>query len=157
MCENNRRSCKIRTKDVKKDLDLITEHLPLYHDTGSFSLLGKFGISSTFNIMLLYTPEMYPTNLRIGMAAFSSKFGGMIAFYSMILARTAVWAPGVIFGGLCLIVTVLITLLPDTRGHELPQFIEELKVWYKVQSGKNKKKQNPIYEPENKNDISENK
>lgn len=67
------------------------------------------------------------------------------------------WAPGVIFGGLCLIVTVLITLLPDTRGHELRQFIEELKVWYKVQSGKNKKKQNPIYKPENKNDISENK
>ncbi|KAJ8304388.1 hypothetical protein KUTeg_017971, partial [Tegillarca granosa] len=112
-------------------------------DTGSlkivssvFSLLGKFGISSSFNVIFLFTPEMYPTNLRnvgIGMASTAAKIGGMIAPFSMVLAAKAVWAPGVIFGGLCLLVTVLTTLLPETKGHELPQFIEELKIWYKSQ------------------------
>jgi hypothetical protein len=55
------------------------------------------------------------------------------------------WAPGAIFGIMCLIVAFLMLLLPETAGHELPQNIEELRTWYK---------DNAISQTKNKNDNS---
>lgn len=56
-------------------------------------------------------------------------------------ARYAVWAPGAIFGGLCLLVTFLLTFLPETMNVELPQTIEELNDWYENRSKNKKAKQ----------------
>ena len=45
-------------------------------------------------------------------------------------AGYAFWAPGTIFGASCLAVTVLVMLLPETTGRELPQTIEDMVAWY---------------------------
>lgn len=55
------------------------------------------------------------------------------------------WGPGLIFGLMCLFVTVLMTRLPETHGHELPESIEELKEWYNSKS-KSKNKRNTTKE-----------
>ncbi|KAL5005513.1 hypothetical protein ScPMuIL_018969 [Solemya velum] len=106
----------------------------------AFSLIGKFGASGSFGSEFCYTPELYPTNLRnagLGVSSALSRIGGMMSPFARTLADYIIWGPGLIFGIMCLLVTVLMTFLPETRGHELPDTIEELKEWYK---SKNKRK-----------------
>ncbi|XP_076437510.1 organic anion transporter 3-like [Babylonia areolata] len=108
------------------------------HVTGTvLSLTGKMSVSGSFNALYLYTPELFPTNLRnraLGTSVMASTIGAMIAPFSSILADHAVWAPGVIFGVLCLLAMLLLLLLPETMGRELPQNIRDLEMWYDVTS-----------------------
>ncbi|XP_041373747.1 solute carrier family 22 member 15-like [Gigantopelta aegis] len=103
--------------------------------TTIFSLIGKAGISSSFGLLFLYTPELFPTNLRnvgLGMGSAFARIGGMLAPFASLLAGYVPWAPGTIFGVSCLAVTFLVTFLPETTGRELPQTIEDMADWYKA-------------------------
>ncbi|XP_069103204.1 organic cation transporter protein-like [Argopecten irradians] len=74
-----------------------------------FNFVGKFAITASWNTMGLYTPEIYPTNLRnagLGTASAAARFGGMLSPYADVLARRAFWAPGIIFGVGSLLVNV---------------------------------------------------
>ncbi|KAK3095958.1 hypothetical protein FSP39_021306 [Pinctada imbricata] len=110
-----------------------------------FSYSGKLGISASFLTIFMYTPELYPTNLRnvgIGIASATGRIGGMMSPYSSVLVRIgklyqmqyAIWAPGVLFGSCCLVAMVLMFFLPETGGYILPQTIEEMEKWTKEQS-----------------------
>ncbi|XP_074650859.1 organic cation transporter protein-like [Tubulanus polymorphus] len=97
-----------------------------------FTLVGKFSITASFSIVTQYTLELYPTCIRntgLGIASFSSPVAGTIAPFSVYLARLVPWAPGVIFGGMSLLVGMLVLLLPETRGRPLPQTVEDMKQW----------------------------
>ncbi|XP_052098931.1 solute carrier family 22 member 15-like [Mytilus californianus] len=127
-----------------------------------FGFLGKLAISSSFNSVWLYTPELYPTNLRsagFGVSSTMARVGAMIAPFSSLLvskinldhtfyiafthdkasyysiAARIIWGPGVVFGVCCFLVTILVTVLPETGQRELPQTLEELVNWNKEQSG----------------------
>ncbi|KAJ8303935.1 LOW QUALITY PROTEIN: hypothetical protein KUTeg_017518 [Tegillarca granosa] len=55
-----------------------------------FTFIGKFGITASFSTIFLYTPELYPTNLRnsgIGIASAASRVGGMAAPYVSLLKQ----------------------------------------------------------------------
>ena len=41
-----------------------------------------------------------------------------------------VWAPGVLFGVINLLILIPIRLLPDSMGRELPQTLRDLETWY---------------------------
>ena len=41
-----------------------------------------------------------------------------------------VWAPGVLFGTCNLLILIVIRLLPDSMGRELPQTLRDLEAWY---------------------------
>ncbi|KAJ8304899.1 hypothetical protein KUTeg_018482 [Tegillarca granosa] len=41
----------------------------------------------------------------------------------------APWAPGVLFGVMCFIIAILLRFVPETKGKELAQTVEELKQW----------------------------
>ncbi|XP_033750790.1 solute carrier family 22 member 6-A-like [Pecten maximus] len=108
-----------------------------------FFFLGKLGITGSFSCLFLYTPEIYPTNLRtigIGLSSAAGRIGGMLAPFAGPLAEHVRWAPGAIFGCLCFLVTMILPLLPETKGHELPTRVEDLEEWYKAHSGTAKKK-----------------
>ncbi|XP_045216002.2 organic cation transporter protein-like isoform X1 [Mercenaria mercenaria] len=99
-----------------------------------FTLIGKFAITGSFSTIFLYTPELYPTNMRnvgIGMSSAAARIGGMLAPFSRNLAETALWAPGLVFGIMCAIVSVSMFWVPETNQYELPQTLEECERWYK--------------------------
>ncbi|XP_071176687.1 organic cation transporter protein-like [Mytilus edulis] len=107
----------------------------------AFSFIGKYGITISFSAIFLWTPELFPTNLRntgIGIGSVFARIGGMFAPYSTLLARHIEWGPGVIFGACCGIVTLLQLLLPETSGKDLPQTVEELVEWDKKNENNSK-------------------
>ncbi|XP_033750920.1 solute carrier family 22 member 3-like isoform X2 [Pecten maximus] len=96
--------------------------------------VGKLGIAASFALLFLYTPELYPTNLRnvgLGFCSAAARIGGMIAPYSNIFASYVLWGPGVVFGICCILVAFLTLLLPETNGKELPQTVEDYNDWVK--------------------------
>ncbi|XP_076443357.1 organic cation transporter protein-like [Babylonia areolata] len=98
----------------------------------TLSMVARFGITGSFNAIWVYTPELFPTNLRnvgVGIASSSARIGGMAAPFFKLLSDVAIWAPGVIFSVACLLVTFLLTLLPETRHRSLPQSIVDVKRW----------------------------
>ncbi|KAL5004945.1 hypothetical protein ScPMuIL_018401 [Solemya velum] len=100
----------------------------------AFSTIGKFGATGAFLAVFIYTPELYPTNIRntgLGVSSALSRLGGMLAPFAETLATYIIWGPGLIFGVMCLLAGALLTRLPETRGYELPDSMEELSGWYK--------------------------
>lgn len=98
----------------------------------AFTLIGKYGSAGSFGSVFLYTPELYPTNLRnvgLGVSSTISRVGGMLAPFAGPLAMRIRWAPGAIFGTMCMLVTLLCLRLPETREYELPQTLEEMDKW----------------------------
>ncbi|KAH9489363.1 hypothetical protein Btru_056470 [Bulinus truncatus] len=96
------------------------------------SLLSMVGASGSFGVVYLYTPEMFPTNLRnqaLGLSSSFARLGGMIAPFMGLLAELAIWAPGLLMAVLSGLVCVLLIFLPETSGRELPQTMEEFHQW----------------------------
>nr|XP_022332351.1 solute carrier family 22 member 6-A-like [Crassostrea virginica] len=100
---------------------------------------GKMAITGSFSTLFLYTPELYPTNLRnagIGFSSSFSRLGAIVSPYVGTLAEKIPWAPGTIFTVMCFTVILILLYVPETRGHELPQTLAEVKVWYTEHSGR---------------------
>ncbi|XP_034321904.2 organic cation transporter protein [Magallana gigas] len=107
----------------------------------ALSFAGKFGISGSFATIFLYTPEIYPTNLRaigMGLASLASRIAAMISPYAGLLGTYIQWGPGVVFGTLSVLVTILFLWLPETTGKELPNTLEDVKHFYVIKQNKNK-------------------
>lgn len=49
--------------------------------------------------------------------------------YSLLQAMIALWIPGAIFSGMCLLVVLLALRLPESSSHELPTTIAEFDQW----------------------------
>ncbi|KAL8620712.1 hypothetical protein ACOMHN_067275 [Nucella lapillus] len=98
----------------------------------SLTLVARFGITGSFNAIWVYTPELFPTNLRnlgVGIASSSARVGGMAAPFFKLLSDVAIWAPGLIFSVSCLLVAFLLTVLPETQHRSLPQTISDVRHW----------------------------
>ncbi|RUS83797.1 hypothetical protein EGW08_008455 [Elysia chlorotica] len=97
------------------------------------TLFGKFCISASFNTMWLYTPELYPTNLRnlgTGLSSMSARLAASASPFFTILAGHALWAPGALFSAACFLCVFLLSFLPETKFRELPATIAEIENWY---------------------------
>ncbi|KAI8422052.1 hypothetical protein MSG28_009951 [Choristoneura fumiferana] len=101
--------------------ELATLGLVLY-------LVGKFGISVGFMALYLFTSELYPTQFRHTLLAFSSMIGRIGSITAPLTPALMVYwegIPSVLFGGLGLLAGALVLTQPETLGQPLPNTLVE--------------------------------
>ncbi|GFR68649.1 solute carrier family 22 member 16 [Elysia marginata] len=120
------------------------------------SLFAMCGASGCFGIVFSFTPEMFPTNLRsqaVGLSSLMSRFGGMLGPFAGVLAKQAVWAPGLVIGICAGIVCLVAVALPETSTRELPQTIPELQAWFKQKNRVSKSDRQRVPKSDRQEDI----
>ncbi|KAJ2950643.1 hypothetical protein O0L34_g8899 [Tuta absoluta] len=113
------------------DPEMIVTRLLVY-------LLGKYGIAMVFTSLYMYTSELYPTEYRHTLLAFSSmvgRIGSIVAPLTPVLAIYWRGTPSVIFGCLGLLSGLLILTQPETLGAKLPDTIAEAEALGKSEPG----------------------
>jgi hypothetical protein len=82
-------------------------------------LIGKMFIQGAFNILYIFTSELYPTVIRNSAVGFNSmvaRLGAGASSYIAILADTTLpIVPMVIFAAFSLVAGALVKILPETR------------------------------------------
>ncbi|XP_066300935.1 organic cation transporter protein-like isoform X1 [Branchiostoma lanceolatum] len=94
----------------------------------TLAMVGKFGITAGFNIIYLWTAELYPTmvrNMGVGVSSMFARVGGIISPY--VELSKSVWGPlpYIIFGALSFLAALAALLLPETLGAKLPVTLED--------------------------------
>ncbi|XP_039180840.1 solute carrier family 22 member 4 [Crotalus tigris] len=92
-------------------------------------MLGKFGVTSAFSMLYVYTAELYPTtvrNMAVGSASMSSRVGSIIAPYFVFLGAYGKFLPYIIMGSLTLLIGILTLLLPESYGKPLPETFDDM-------------------------------
>lgn len=96
----------------------------------ALSLIGKFFSTGFYGLIFLYTVELFPTpvrNLAVGTGAMLSRLGSVVAPYiTDILRHYHESIPMATFGSLCIISGILSFYLPETKGKNLPETVEEI-------------------------------
>ncbi|XP_062599414.1 organic anion transporter 3-like [Saccostrea cucullata] len=106
--------------------------------------IGKSMITGSFTTIFIYTPELYPTNLRalsMGMGSAAGRIGGMVSSFAALFGTYVSWGPGVVFGSLSLLATISFIWLLETTGKELPNTLREALSFH---SQKDKKKKTTV-------------
>ncbi|XP_045500843.1 organic cation transporter protein-like [Colias croceus] len=91
-------------------------------------LIGKWSVTLTYSSVYIYVSEVFPTNMRqmlLSVCSTSGRIGSLIAPLTPLLSLYHKSMPTVIFGGMCIICSMLVLLLPETRNMRLPDTIEE--------------------------------
>ncbi|XP_028652794.2 solute carrier family 22 member 2 [Erpetoichthys calabaricus] len=124
---------------------LITAFIPesLSWLKTSISIIGRLAITTVFEILYLINTEIFPTPLRnLGISICSSlcDIGGIVA--PLLLYRlAAIWVelPLILYAVFALLNGGLILLLPETRGIDLPETLEDLEALERKQHTKTEK------------------
>lgn len=91
--------------------------------------IGLWGTSISFATVYLYAGELFPTVLRnsgVGLSSTVARIGSMVAPFVATLSHNIAWLPPVAFGTVPLIGACLCIILPDTKGKDLPDTLEEV-------------------------------
>ncbi|RXG70757.1 Organic cation transporter protein [Armadillidium vulgare] len=93
----------------------------------TLSMLGKSGVSAAFAVVYVYSAEIFPTLYRsigIGSCSMCARIGGILAPFIANLDKIYRPLPPFVFGALAISSGLLVFLLPETFGSELPQTLE---------------------------------
>ena len=91
------------------------------------ALIGRFGIAASFNMIFLYTTELFPTIVRsaaLGTCSLVARLGGIAAPQIILFRRISASLPSIIFGAMAILAMFAATLLPETKGIVLQDDLE---------------------------------
>lgn len=109
------------------------------------SLIGMLGISASYCIIWLYVPEIYPTNLRnvgVGMLGISGTIGNMISPFSRVVVLYVPWLPATVFGTGSILASLLLFVLPESSGQQLPSTMDDVRMWKEQRQQKKRASKN---------------
>ncbi|XP_030359796.1 solute carrier family 22 member 5-like isoform X3 [Strigops habroptila] len=92
-------------------------------------MLGKFGITSAFAIVYVYTAELYPTvvrNMGVGASSMASRLGSILSPYFVYLGAYDRFLPYILMGSLTVLSGILTLFLPESYGVPLPDTIDQM-------------------------------
>ncbi|KAF6082970.1 solute carrier family 22 member 4 [Phyllostomus discolor] len=95
----------------------------------SLAMLGKFGITSAFSMLYVFTAELYPTlvrNMAVGVTSMASRVGSIIAPYFVYLGAYNRLLPYILMGSLTVLIGIITLFFPESFGMTLPETLEEM-------------------------------
>ncbi|XP_047734538.1 solute carrier family 22 member 4 isoform X1 [Prionailurus viverrinus] len=93
------------------------------------AMLGKFGITSAFSMLYVFTAELYPTlvrNMAVGVTSMASRVGSIIAPYFVYLGAYNRVLPYILMGSLTVLIGIITLFLPESFGVTLPETLEQM-------------------------------
>ncbi|CAH2241433.1 jg15630 [Pararge aegeria aegeria] len=106
-------------------------------------LLGKFSVSTAMTSLYLFTSELYPTEYRHTLLAFSSmvgRIGSITAPLTPVLKEYWHGIPSLMFAGMAILSALLVFTQPETLGTKLPDTLAEAEAIGKPLNAESEKK-----------------
>ncbi|KAM5168284.1 organic cation/carnitine transporter 2 isoform 3-T3 [Callospermophilus lateralis] len=92
-------------------------------------MIGKFGITSAFSMVYVYTAELYPTvvrNMGVGVSSTASRLGSILSPYFVYLGAYDRFLPYILMGSLTILTAILTLFFPESFGSPLPDTIDQM-------------------------------
>ncbi|XP_057591436.1 solute carrier family 22 member 4 isoform X2 [Hippopotamus amphibius kiboko] len=110
---------------------LLIQLVPVDYNFLSIGLamLGKFGITSAFSMLYVFTAELYPTlvrNMAVGITSMASRVGSIIAPYFVYLGAYNRVLPYILMGSLTVLIGIITLFFPESFGMTLPETLEQM-------------------------------
>ncbi|CAL1291322.1 unnamed protein product [Larinioides sclopetarius] len=120
-------SCTVVGAAACAALVFVPSDLPWLVNT--FAMVGKFCFTGSFGLLYLYTTEVFPTSVRnvtLGSCSMCARIGSILAPFLRDLGKsTHSTVPNILCTVLALTSGALTLLLPETRGLDLPDTLQE--------------------------------
>ncbi|XP_064102946.1 organic cation transporter protein-like [Macrobrachium nipponense] len=98
--------------------------------TMTLAMIGRVAISSAFQIVVFYSSELFPTEVRsrgISTSFMVGRIGSIVSpFITELLVIAFPWAPSLVFGATSMVAAVVTLTLPETQGVALPDTVASL-------------------------------
>lgn len=94
----------------------------------AFMYFGKIAVQGAFNILYIFTSELYPTvvrNTAVGVTSMVARFGSGLSSYIALLSNISLpIVPMIIFAVFSLFAGMLVFVLPETSEKPLPETLD---------------------------------
>uniref|UniRef100_A0A8D0DPN6 Uncharacterized protein n=1 Tax=Salvator merianae TaxID=96440 RepID=A0A8D0DPN6_SALMN len=93
------------------------------------AVIGKCSSAASLSTSYVYSAELFPTVVRqtgVGVCQMSARLAGIIAPLISLLEKYHTFIPVVIFGSSAVIGGILCCFLPETRGRELQDHVDDM-------------------------------